>query len=352
MNPPVQKQWRRGTETKPKAYELSIMTDDVSRRDFLLKSMLAAGAVAASSSVEPALAGDANVAATKIPPEANPKSTVNESTRPTFADHALASRVEPVEAISWHDCAQAHLKAYPSSPLAVIPISEGYAVFLRAGSLHTHALGLGVNESVTEADLDKLERFYLERSVPPRIEFCPFTQQSFIGLLGNRCYRLTEYANVFYLTVPKTNIEPPPETKAEIRKIGPDEAELWASTVAEGFRDEEEVTRSDEETLVTFARLPATTCLIASVQGRPAGGAALYRYGNVGMLFRASTLPQFRKNGIHNRLIHTRTSLASSIGCDLLFLVAVPGSQSHRNAQRRGFQVAYTRATVVQESKS
>jgi hypothetical protein len=187
--------------------------------------------------------------------------------------------------------------------------------------------------------------------VLPRIEFCPFAQQSFIELLGNRRYHLTEYANVFYLAPPKTNIGPPPETRAEICKIGRDEAELWASTVAEGFRDEEEVTRSDQETLVTFARLPATTCFIAFVQGRPAGagGAAFYRYGNTGMLFRASTLPRFRNSGIHNRLLHTRISLASSMGCDLLFLIVVPGSQSHRNAQRRGFQVAYTRTTLLQE---
>jgi hypothetical protein len=328
------------------------MPNDVNRRNFLLKSVLAAGSLAASTTGKSAASNEGDPAAISTSPAVHPKSTISKSADPLFADHSLAARIEPVEAFSWYDCAEAHLKAYPTSPLTVIPISDGYAVFLRAGSLHTHALGVAVNKSVTEADLNELERFYDERSVFPRVEFCPFAQQSFIQLLADRHFRLTEYVNVLYLALSKLNIGPPPETKADIRRVTSDESELWASTVAEGFRDEEEVTRSDEETLVTFARLSAATCFIAFVQGRPAGGAALYRYGDTGMLFRASTLPQFRNIGIHNAILHARISFALSMGCDLVFLIAMTGSQSQRNAQRRGFQVAYTRTTLLQKSNS
>jgi hypothetical protein len=31
-------------------------------------------------------------------------------------------------------------------------------------------------------------------------------------------------------------------------------------------------------------------------------------------------------------------------GCDLAMMVAVPGSDSQRNAERKGFRIAYTRA--------
>jgi hypothetical protein len=42
-------------------------------------------------------------------------------------------------------------------------------------------------------------------------------------------------------------------------------------------------------------------------------------------------------------LLHERMRYAFEHGCDLAMMVALPGSQSQRNAERRGFQVAYTR---------
>jgi hypothetical protein len=267
-----------------------------------------------------------------------------------FADAALAARIEPVEALSWFDCAQRHQYDFPKSPLAVASVGGGYAVFPRAGSVHMHALGLGLSDGFTAADLDALEGFYRDHAVVARIEFCPFAQPAFLQILAARGYRLTEYANVLYAALLRQQSEPPP-TEAEVRKIRPDECELWARTVAQGFRDEEEVTTTDEETLITFSRLEATSCFIAFMAGEPAGGAAFYRHEAkaTAMLFRASTLSQFRERGIHNRLLHERLSDAAALGCDLAFLVSLAGTGSQRNAQRRGFQIAYTRTTLVRE---
>ena len=63
----------------------------------------------------------------------------------------------------------------------------------------------------------------------------------------------------------------------------------------------------------------------------------------------ASTLPEFRHRGSHAALYHARLRLAAESGCDIARVVTQPGSISQRNAERRGFQVAYTRAMMVRE---
>jgi hypothetical protein len=47
---------------------------------------------------------------------------------------------------------------------------------------------------------------------------------------------------------------------------------------------------------------------------------------------------------VHAALHHARLDLARSLGCDLAAQGAQPGSVSERNALRRGFTIAYTRA--------
>ena len=57
----------------------------------------------------------------------------------------------------------------------------------------------------------------------------------------------------------------------------------------------------------------------------------------------SSTIPEMRRRGLQSALLHERMSYAAAQGCDLAMMVAVPGSNSHRNAERQGFRVAYTR---------
>jgi hypothetical protein len=44
-----------------------------------------------------------------------------------------------------------------------------------------------------------------------------------------------------------------------------------------------------------------------------------------------------------------RWSEAARRGCDMAMCIAQPGSASHRNLERRGFRVAYTRVKFMRE---
>jgi GNAT superfamily N-acetyltransferase len=88
---------------------------------------------------------------------------------------------------------------------------------------------------------------------------------------------------------------------------------------------------------------------LACIDGQPVGGGAVFLDRGVALLAGAATLPPYRRRGVHAALHHARLAAARRAGCDLALQGAMPGSTSQRNAERRGFRVAYTRVVMVRE---
>ena len=139
-------------------------------------------------------------------------------------------------------------------------------------------------------------------------------------------------------------VEAPP-SGVNIRRAAPDEAKLWTKTVAQGFAEHHPVTPSILDVMEGF--FPAAHCFIALVDGTIAGGAALSVREGVCGLFGASTLPEFRGRGVQAALLKARLESAAAQGCDVAVSIAQPGSTSHRNIERQGFRVAYTRTKLI-----
>jgi hypothetical protein len=87
--------------------------------------------------------------------------------------------------------------------------------------------------------------------------------------------------------------------------------------------------------------------LASSSSGDPAGAAALAVYGGLATLFADSTVTHHRRAGVHAELIAARLNEAMAQGCDLATASTLPGSGSQRNYERLGFEVVYTRITLV-----
>jgi len=66
-------------------------------------------------------------------------------------------------------------------------------------------------------------------------------------------------------------------------------------------------------------------------------------YDDVCIMAGASTLPESRRRGAQSALLRDRLQLARNSGCSIAMMGAAPGSQSQRNAQKNGFEIAYTR---------
>jgi hypothetical protein len=69
----------------------------------------------------------------------------------------------------------------------------------------------------------------------------------------------------------------------------------------------------------------------------------LFVYDDACVLAGASTIPEGRNQGAQNALLAARLEFAAGRGCKFAIMGAAPGSQSQKNAQRNGFDIAYTR---------
>lgn len=82
---------------------------------------------------------------------------------------------------------------------------------------------------------------------------------------------------------------------------------------------------------------------LARVDGEPAGAAVLAVTDGCGYLAAASTLPAFRRGGVHAALLSRRVHDAHELGCTLVCGQTPAGSGCQRNQQRAGLQIAHTK---------
>jgi ribosomal protein S18 acetylase RimI-like enzyme len=86
---------------------------------------------------------------------------------------------------------------------------------------------------------------------------------------------------------------------------------------------------------------------VALLEGAIAGGAGLRIEDGVAQLAGAATAPAHRRRGVQTALLSARLVDAAAAGCDVAVITTQPGSKSQQNAQRRGFELLYTRAVLV-----
>jgi GNAT superfamily N-acetyltransferase len=265
-------------------------------------------------------------------------------------DLNLARRMEMAEARACRGCAESFHQLHPDFPVAVEEIAGGYAVFAGVDSPVTQAIGVGLNGEVSDAELDRLQNFFFSRGAAAAVELCPLVEMSLYERFAKRGFHLLEVSDVLFrrLPMPEDVIGAMP-ADVTVRRAAPDEARLCAETVAQGFAEHYPVTQAGLDVMEGF--FPRTgdeaSAFLAFVNGTVAGGATVSGRGGVCGLFGASTLPAFRRRGVQTALMSARLAWAAERGCDLAVSIAQPGSASHRNIERRGFRVAYTRTKLI-----
>jgi hypothetical protein len=97
--------------------------------------------------------------------------------------------------------------------------------------------------------------------------------------------------------------------------------------------------------LAAMAAVEGRSCYLASIDTVPVGAAILTVLDGVGYLTNASTVPDARQRGAQQALIAHRIADAEVAGCDVLAGLANPFLSSHRNMERAGLAVAYTKVS-------
>jgi len=256
----------------------------------------------------------------------------------THADTALARRIEAAEAANARGCTAIHPEA------ATIEIGGGVAVFAGAESPLSHAVGIGLAGPVPEEEVCAIESFFRSRGARPCVDLCPLADPGLIELLGARGFHVTEFNNVLVKRLQATELVLTPR----VRRAIAGEADLWSHTVGRGFFEQPELTTEEMDVGRAICAMPGALAYLAATEaGEPAGGAALAIHGGLATLFADSTVARFRRHGIHRELIAARLNEALAQGCDTATASTLPGSASQRNYERAGFEVVYTKVTLV-----
>jgi GNAT superfamily N-acetyltransferase len=259
-----------------------------------------------------------------------------------FSDLSLSKRLERAEGHACVEYAEARRRLFPDSGAAWIECAGAYAVFDGVDSPLTQSFGLGIFEELNPATLDRIERFFLDREAPVLHEVSPLAGVAALDLLCKRNYRPIEISNVLYRPVEQPTAES--QGHIRVRLIGPEEAHVWTDVSAKGWAHEH------PELLDFLLQLGAIStarqespCFLAEIDGKPGAACVLSMHDKVALFGGASTLPELRRRGLQTALLQERMRYAFDQGCDLAMMVAVPGSDSQRNAERKGFRIAYTR---------
>ncbi len=260
-------------------------------------------------------------------------------------DITLARRLESTEAQANSAFVESRAAMEPDSRACWIDVGGTFAMFDGIGSPLTQTFGLGVCGDGTDEVLVEIERFFSERGADVCHEVSPLADPELLGVLGERNYRPIEHSTVLVREIDEDDRIDVEDGRTVITRIvSSDEIDLWAATAAAGWADEGEEL---SEFIRNFGRISANARgafpYIAEIDGKAAGTGSLLIYDDVALLAGASTLPEFRRRGAQSALLTDRLNFAADLGCRYAMIVAAPGSQSQKNAQRNGFQIAYTR---------
>jgi GNAT superfamily N-acetyltransferase len=257
------------------------------------------------------------------------------------SDRILAKRLESAEAVNGLEMARLAIAAIPDA--AFEPLAGGTAIFAGVGSPMTHALGIGLSGRVAEEEMERLETFYREHGSACLVDLCPMADDSVISFLQSRPYRVVEFNNVL-----ARHIDPGEtfEQSSSLRLVPPDERWQWSSVVSQGFAEYVPVVESQIHAMAEICR--HAQCWIAG-ENEPVGGAAMSVQDHVALFFGDAILTAARRKGWQSRLIRDRLAAAQRAGCDLAMVSVLPGSASHRNYERAGFQLIYMRVNLLRE---
>lgn len=252
---------------------------------------------------------------------------------------------------SWLDA----IGRLPGNPFTAESRKLGKATALFGNNRGGPSLGPLFNRVLGPGDgdigiIDEAIRLYAERGLPCRLDLNPYAVHA-ATMRHLAAAGFCPYRHHDHLVGPahlSNDAECDMPDDLEVREVGEDERADWAEVWQCGFL---EVTGIEEangamvaEATSKLASDPGWTLFLAYCGGVPAGAAALYVQDGIGSLALAGTDPRFRGRGCQTALLRARIKKASELNCEFVAAQAALGAQSHRNMQRAGLRIAYTRA--------
>lgn len=274
--------------------------------------------------------------------------------KPVFAGTALAERVERVEAQLIAAAVEAARRRTGGRGEFVHAVAGGVAAFAGVDSPFTKVAGLGFGGVPAVAEIEGIEAAYAVAGSCVQAELSSLADPVIGAELTARGYRLVSFENVLGRDLTAL-VEQPMPAGVEVAVSTDVEVDQWLDLVVDAVVHPDEQGVPSHEDFPRQAVADAERDLLATgvrrylarLGGVPAGGAGLRLAGGVAQFAGAATAPAHRRRGVQSALLSVRLMDAAAAGCDIAVITVQPGSKSQQNAQRRGFEVLYTRAILV-----
>lgn len=258
-----------------------------------------------------------------------------------FKDILLAQQLERTEGTVAASFVEARRRLMPERDSEWRDIAGTIAIHDGAESPMTQAFGLGVLGDASAEQLDAIEAFFRERGVPVNIELSPLAGVATTALLVSRGYLPIEHSSVMVQALEGLE-EAPPAPGLRVRVMEEADRPAWIDAAVGGWGAE--VPGDTMREISTLASHNASMAhVLVELEGRIISTGSLGICGKVALLAGASTIPTARGRGGQAAALAARFVEAKRRGCTVAMIVAEPGSTSQRNAERRGFAIAYTR---------
>ena len=215
-------------------------------------------------------------------------------------------------------------------------LGTGYGLYAGSGSPLTQVVGFAHR---APGDVQEIERFFAPRTENWEITVTPFTDPGSFRELLDLGYRPGQFEGELGQWIGRL----PESPEADIREVSGD-LSVFNEVSGRGWRENEGVAYEPGELERAVALLPARR-YIAYVDGLPAASSAMFEFNDSVILAGATTRLPFRGRGLQSALLARRLRDAGKGRFALMG--AVPGSISHRNAQKAGFTPLYSKVTLM-----
>ncbi|MDR4889705.1 GNAT family N-acetyltransferase [Fredinandcohnia sp. QZ13] len=195
-----------------------------------------------------------------------------------------------------------------------------------------------------ETFIEPILHFYKQKDIPVRFELTPgHVSSELLTYLSNKGlyhhdFHTTLYSELYPLS------ESENLSKITIRELKKDEFDLYAEMYTKGFGMPSFLIEGVAQNNQVLYNNENWTFFLASIEDEPAGIGVLFSRNGIGTLASATTLPEFRNQGIQTALIKQRMQTALEQGCRIIVGQAIFGSVSQNNMERAGMRIGYTKA--------
>ena len=130
----------------------------------------------------------------------------------------------------------------------------------------------------------------------------------------------------------------------------PEEAEATGAIVESAFFPDG-APEAYRGLIAPLYQMEGALAFVAVMDGKPVacGAGLIIPEHKVFALCGAGTLTEYRGRGLQTALLRARMAAAVESGCEYAVVVTQGGTTSQRNAERLGFRVAYSKATVIKQ---